>query len=70
MSCGVGCRCGWDPVLLWLWCRPPVTATFSPLAWEPPYDRGAALGKSKRQKTKPNKSKNKHKNPRFEENKM
>ena len=20
-SCGVGCRCGLDPVLLWLWCR-------------------------------------------------
>ena len=22
MSCGVGCTCGWDPMLLWLWCRP------------------------------------------------
>ena len=20
-SCGVGCRCGSDPLLLWLWCR-------------------------------------------------
>ena len=21
VSCGVGCRCGLDPALLWLWCR-------------------------------------------------
>ena len=21
-SCGIGCRCSSDPVLLWLWCRP------------------------------------------------
>ena len=22
LSCSVGYRCGLDPVLLWLWCRP------------------------------------------------
>ena len=26
MSCGVGCRCSSDPVLLWLWHRPAATA--------------------------------------------
>ena len=37
MSRGVGRRCGLDPVLLWLWCRPVTTALIQPLAWEPPY---------------------------------
>ena len=26
MSCGVGSRCGLDPELLWLWCRPAAVA--------------------------------------------
>ena len=26
LSCGVGCRCGSDPVLLWLWCRTAAAA--------------------------------------------
>ena len=26
VSCGVGCRCGSDPALLWLWCRPAAAA--------------------------------------------
>ena len=26
MSCGVGCRCGSDPALLWLWFRPVAIA--------------------------------------------
>ena len=26
VSCGVGCRCGSDPELLWLWCRLEATA--------------------------------------------
>ena len=50
MSCGVGCRRGFDPTLLWLWCRPVTTAPIRPLAWEPPYAMGAALEKAKRQK--------------------
>ena len=25
-SCGVGHRCGSDPLLLWLWCRPAAIA--------------------------------------------
>ena len=42
MSCGVGCRRGSDPALLWLWCRPVATAPIQPPAWEPPYAAGAA----------------------------
>ena len=49
MSCGVGCRHGSDPALLWLWCRPAVTAPIRPLAWEPPYAAGVALENAKRQ---------------------
>ena len=50
VTCGVGCRRGSDPELLWLWCRPAATALIRPLAWEPPYAAGAALEKAKRQK--------------------
>ena len=48
MSCGVGCRCGSDPICCgsdigwWLQIRPPT--------WEPPYVIGAAQEKAKRQK--------------------
>jgi len=52
VSCGAGCRCGSDHVLLWLWCRPAATAPIRPLAWEPPYATGAAQEIAKRQKTK------------------
>ena len=61
MSCGVGCRCGSDPVLLWLWRRPVATAPIGPLAWEPPYAAGAALEKTKRQKKKKKKKRKKKK---------
>ena len=33
VSCGVGCRRGSDPELLWLWCRPVAAALIRPLAW-------------------------------------
>jgi len=52
VSCGVGRRCGWDLALLWLWCRPVATAPIGPLAWEPPFAKGSALEKAKRQKKK------------------
>ena len=42
MSCGAGCTCGSDPVLLWVWRRPAATALIRSLAWEPPYAAGAA----------------------------
>ena len=42
LSCGVSCRRGSDPVLLWLWRRPVATAPIRPLAWEPPHAAGAA----------------------------
>ena len=47
MSCGVGCRRGLDPELLWLWRRPVATALIRPLAWEPPYAAVVALKKQK-----------------------
>ena len=50
MSCGVGCRHGSDPALLWLWPRPVAMAPIRPLAWEPPYAAGAAQKIAKRQK--------------------
>ena len=52
VSCGVGHRCGSDPVLLWLWHRPAATALIGPLAWEPPYAVGETLEKAKRPKKK------------------
>ena len=52
ISCGVGCRLGSDPVLLWFWHRPVATAPIGPLAWEPPYATGAAQEKVKRPKKK------------------
>ena len=39
-----------DPALLWLWCRPAVTALILPLVWEPPYAIGAALKRQKDEK--------------------
>ena len=59
MSCGVGCRRGLDPALLWFWCRPVSTAPIGPLAWEPPYAAGVAQEKAKRQK-QTNKQKKPH----------
>ena len=47
MSCGVGCRCGSDPALLWPWRRQVAEAPILPLAWEPPYATGAAQGEKK-----------------------
>ena len=48
MSCGVGCRHGLDPPLLWLWCRLVAAAPIGPLAWEPPYATGVVLGRQKK----------------------
>ena len=48
VNCGVGHRCGLDPVLLWLWCRQMAPAQIRPLAWEPPYAAGTALEKTKK----------------------
>jgi len=52
MSCGVGCRRGSDPALLWLWHRLAATAPIRPLAWEPPYAAGAAQEMAKKKKKK------------------
>uniref|UniRef100_A0A8W4FRM8 Uncharacterized protein n=1 Tax=Sus scrofa TaxID=9823 RepID=A0A8W4FRM8_PIG len=42
-SHSVGCRCGSDPVLLWLRCRLAAAALIQPLVWEPLYAAGVAL---------------------------
>ena len=60
MSCGVGCRCGSNPALLWLWCRLAAVAPIRPLARGPPYAASRAL-KSKKKK----KQKKTPKNPEF-----
>ena len=56
MSCGVGGRRGWDPALLWLWCRPAAEAEISPLAWEPLYAMREALKNKKQTKKTPQKT--------------
>ena len=52
ISCGVGHSHGWDPALLWFWCRPTATALIRSLAWEPPYAAGVAQEKAKTKKKK------------------
>ena len=52
MSCGVSCRCGSDPALLWLWCRPVVIALIQTLAWELLYAIGTALKNNTKKKQK------------------
>ena len=47
MGCGVGQRRGWDPLLLWLWCRLAATAPIQSLAWQLPYASGVALERPK-----------------------
>jgi len=48
MSCGVGLRCSWDTLLLWLWCRPAAVTLIQPLAWELLYALGVALKRKKK----------------------
>ena len=50
VSCGIDSRHDSDLVLLWLWCRPVVTALIPPLAQERPY----ATGGHKKTKKKKN----------------
>ena len=52
MNCGVGCRRGLDPELLWLWRRLAAIAPIGPLAWEPSYVERTAQEMAKRQKQK------------------
>ena len=56
MSCGVGCKHGWDLPLLWLWFRPTDVAPIRPLVWVPPYAVGVTLKRKKNSYTILNKS--------------
>ena len=47
MSCGILCRLGLDPVLLWLWRRVAAAALIGPPDWKHAYAVGAALKKDK-----------------------
>ena len=58
MSCGVGCRCGLDPKLLWY--RPSATAPIRPLEWELTYAMDAALKSKKKKKLKLKNNKQMH----------
>ena len=58
MSCGVGCRLGLDPMLLWLWSRLVATVLIRPLAWEPLHAAGAAQEMPKDKKINKKKIKN------------
>ena len=60
MSCGVGHRCGWDLMLLWLGHRLAALTAIGPLAWKPPYAAGAALKRQKKKKKKKKKPSTKH----------
>ena len=61
MSCGIGCRCGLDPELLRLWCRPAAAAPIRSLAWELPDAVGAALKKKRKKEKERKKGKKKQK---------
>ena len=53
MSGSIGCKCGSDLALLWLWYRLAAAAPIQPLAWELPYGTGVVLKTNKnKQKTK------------------
>ena len=52
MSCGVGCKCGLDLALLWLWWRLAAIALLRHLAWELPYAVSAALLEKPKKKKK------------------
>ena len=57
MSCGVGRRHGWNPVLLWLCCRPVAVSLIQPLDWELSYATGVEPKKTKKKKKKKTKEK-------------
>ena len=48
LQAAVGNRCGLNPVLLWLWCRPAAVAPVPLLAQELQYATGAALKRKKK----------------------
>ena len=61
MSCGVGCRHGSGPTLLWLWRGPVAIAPIGPLARESPYAAGEALKGQKDLKKKKKKKRGRRK---------
>ena len=52
LSCGLGCRLGLDPELLWGWCGPGSVSPRRPLDDNLPYAAGVALKRKKKKKKK------------------
>ena len=52
MSYAIGCKCGLDLALLWLWCRLASAGLIPPLTWELPHATGVALKSKKKKKKK------------------
>ena len=52
VSCGVGHRHVWDPMILSLWHRPVAVAPIRPLAWELPCAVGVTQKSQKKKKKK------------------
>ena len=50
LCCGIGHRCGSDPALLWLWCRPEATAPMRPPSLGTSICRGCGPKKTKKKK--------------------
>ena len=50
MSYAIGCKCGLDLALLWLWCRLASAGLIQPLTWELPHATGVALKSKKKKK--------------------
>ena len=48
MSCGVGCKHGSDPALLWLWHKLAAAVLIQTLAWELLLMKGAVLKRKKK----------------------
>ena len=55
-SRSVGRRCGSDPGMLWLWCRPAAAAPLPPIAWELLFAAGRAVKTKKKQQPPPEKN--------------
>ena len=58
VSSGVGRRCGSDPALLWLWCRPMATALIRPPSLGTSMCHSVALKKKKKRKKRKKKKDN------------
>ena len=57
MNCGIGCRCGMDPALLWH--RLAAVTLIQPIAWKLPYAASVAIVERKKERRKEKKEERK-----------